>query len=191
MQAESAIFLAGNGMMRRRGHVHFRTKFRALPITYEKLQAKTVDATGITGPEEQSSPQPHMTSITKLTATALPSRPRQRGTFRQQIFADSIILPGEDPDAFDALHSSLIHLFNPTDSLQRDLVDVVALTQWRLKRLHRLEAAAIGRSLDNGDQQFRQLDRLGRYELRLNRNLRNTLAMLRAAQRHRCNEETR
>ncbi len=100
--------------------------------------------------------------------------------YRRLIFSEVEVLDSEDPEAFDRLHHSLVRTFNPADTLEHELVEAAALIQWRLDRVHRLENTTVD-LWRLGESQPCQLAHLSRYEMRLNRNLHNTLAMLHAA----------
>ena len=49
------------------------------------------------------------------------------------------VLPGEDPDDFDALRSELHEHYKPTPGIEEALVDHLASLLWRLGRVHRIE----------------------------------------------------
>jgi len=52
---------------------------------------------------------------------------------------ETVVLPGESAPDFDALRLAYADRFQPTDQLESDLVDTLAVAQWRLRRLLRIE----------------------------------------------------
>jgi len=50
-------------------------------------------------------------------------------------YSQSILLPGEDPDAFEQLHADLIAEFAPIGRLEEDIVLTIAQHVWRKQNL--------------------------------------------------------
>jgi len=64
------------------------------------------------------------------------------------VFAEPLILPGEDPREFEALHSALIEEWNPSGPSEQSRVFGIADAEWRKLRSRRFaQAKAIGNSL--------------------------------------------
>jgi hypothetical protein len=64
------------------------------------------------------------------------------------VFAEPLILPGEDPREFEALHSALIAEWNPSGPSEQSRVFGIADAEWRKLRSRRFaQAKAIGNSL--------------------------------------------
>src|SRR4029077_17358845 len=55
------------------------------------------------------------------------------------------ILPGEDEQAFAALHDALVRDLKARGTLQREMVWDLALIRWKLRRLPSIEAEMIDR----------------------------------------------
>ena len=55
--------------------------------------------------------------------------------------ADQVLIPGENPEEFEALLSSLEEYYNPVGPVENVLVERIAYCTWRLRRLSQIEAA--------------------------------------------------
>jgi len=52
------------------------------------------------------------------------------------IYAKSTLLPGEDPAEYDALRQEHYDQFQPANTDERDLLDLMVKYKWQLRRLH-------------------------------------------------------
>src|SRR5262249_5217382 len=59
---------------------------------------------------------------------------------RHGLRARAIVLPGESRAEFQALLDSYVHQFKPAGDVERDLVQTLAITRWRLNRLTGVES---------------------------------------------------
>ena len=67
---------------------------------------------------------------------------------RHGVFAEPLILPGEDPREFEALHAALIEEWNPSGPSEESRVFGIADAEWRKLRSRRfVQAKAIANSL--------------------------------------------
>jgi hypothetical protein len=57
-----------------------------------------------------------------------------------------IVLPGEDPEEYDAVRASLIRDYAPANETERTLVEEIAAGSWRLARARRHETAILKNS---------------------------------------------
>ena len=57
------------------------------------------------------------------------------------------LLPGEDPDAYDALHQSFRDEFQPRTQSEHDLIDTMTYARWAQERARRQEQAALAQRL--------------------------------------------
>jgi hypothetical protein len=64
-----------------------------------------------------------------------------RNSAKHYLTAKQIVVPGEDPEAYDQLQAELIESWNPANPQEHLLVDQIAQNAWRLLRVRRLEAA--------------------------------------------------
>ena len=64
-----------------------------------------------------------------------------RNSAKHYLTAKQIVVPGEDPVAFEELQAGLLESWNPATSQEHLLVDEIAQNAWRLLRVRRLEAA--------------------------------------------------
>ena len=103
---------------------------------------------------------------------------------RHGLAAASILLPGESPEYFQLLRADFIHQFQPRTAVETDLVEVMAIARWRLRRLLAIEAHLFDlemvRRRDEIDHQFNgteQDDRLAFVFQKLS-NVGNSLTLL-------------
>jgi len=113
------------------------------------------------------------------------------------IYARDVVLPGEDREGYDALLQQMTEDLQPVGRVEQGLIKRLADLWWRLERTASIEAGLLNPDW-NGDR-FKMdiplvdiyriaidntptLDRLGRYEGRLERAMGRTLRLLRQAQ---------
>jgi hypothetical protein len=58
------------------------------------------------------------------------------------------VLPGESQAEYDAFLRSFIHQFSPVNPIERDLVDEMASSRWRLRRIARMENALMQQAIN-------------------------------------------
>lgn len=136
-----------------------------------------------------------------LPQQPLASPPRASyNALRHGLFAQTVVLPGEDHAAYDRLLKKLKRDLKPIGTLENELVRRVADTWWRMMRVAAIEAGFLNPDWE-GDPNPRlrisrvsrfpvvnsfavaineseTLDRLGRYEGRLERAISRLLATL-------------
>ena len=85
----------------------------------------------------------------RLNNSVVPRRkPKGRNALKNGVFAEPLILPGEDPHEFEALHSALIEEWTPSGPSEQSKVFGIADAEWRKLRSRRfVEGKAIGNSL--------------------------------------------
>jgi len=85
----------------------------------------------------------------RLNNSVVPRRkPKGRNALKNGVFAEPLILPGEDPHEFEALHSALIEEWTPSGSSEQSKVFGIADAEWRKLRSRRfVQAKAIANSL--------------------------------------------
>src|SRR3954451_15916292 len=66
-----------------------------------------------------------------------------QNSVKHGIFATAVVLPGESQAAFDALLRGLCEDFQPVGTFEDGLVEVLAVTRWRQRRLLIAEGAEI------------------------------------------------
>jgi hypothetical protein len=81
--------------------------------------------------------------------SVVPHRRRKRSNAqRHGVFAEPLILPGEDPGEFEALHAALIAEWTPSGPSEESKVFSIADAEWRKLRSRRFaEAKAISNSM--------------------------------------------
>jgi hypothetical protein len=57
--------------------------------------------------------------------------------------ADQITLPDELPADFEASHQAWVLALKPADELEEQLVERVAISSWRLRRVYRIGGASL------------------------------------------------
>ena len=63
-----------------------------------------------------------------------------RNALRHGLTAERVVLPGEDPVAFDTLRADLFERYQPIDPVAKHLVEHVVACIWRLRRVPEIEA---------------------------------------------------
>ena len=82
------------------------------------------------------------------TSVVLHRKHKRPNAQKHGVFADPLILPGEDPREFEALHSALIEEWTPSGPSEQSRVFGIADAEWRKLRSRRFaEAKAISNSL--------------------------------------------
>ena len=124
-----------------------------------------------------------------------------RNSYRHGLTSKQIVMPGEDPAEYDALHQSLRKQYAPANETERTLVDEVAAGSWRLARARRQETAIlkklIGENCEDPDTAFaklfvekpKEVARLLRYITTIERAYYRALNKLEKLQKERAKEE--
>jgi hypothetical protein len=88
--------------------------------------------------------------------SVVPHRRRKRSNAQKHgVFAEPLILPGEDPREFEALHAALIEEWAPSGPSEQSKVFGIADAEWRKLRSRRFaEAKAISNSLNPNHPAF-------------------------------------
>ena len=86
-----------------------------------------------------------------------------KNALKHGLLARDTVLPGEDPADFDRQLSALEADIQPANSLEFELVRQIADTQWRMRRLTRLETGFLAAAVDD---QRRHLEKRRPDELR-------------------------
>jgi hypothetical protein len=126
--------------------------------------------------------------ITANRANALlstgPATPETKSAVRHNaikygIHAKSLIIPGEDPEEFEALKKFQQDACCPRDTAEQQCVDQLVMNLWRLNRLQNAEAEIWAAAMENGatlgnalESKSPLLDRVGRMIDRLQRSVR-------------------
>jgi hypothetical protein len=64
------------------------------------------------------------------------------------IYAESMIIQGEDPAALEALTEDYIRQYRPANATERGLMDILVDCEWKLRRFRVIEARIFDQSLD-------------------------------------------
>jgi hypothetical protein len=126
--------------------------------------------------------------------------------YRHGLTGQTIILPAEDLDAYKAFNHTFVDDYKPVGTLEKQLVQSLADTSWRLNRCAALEHNLIGLGFDEHSnsiktdhpeahaaiviieamrEQTRALATLGLHTARLSRHFKETLKQLNEAQEKR------
>ena len=93
-----------------------------------------------------------------------------------------VVLPGEDPEAFERLRADYSKRFRPQGDAEHELVETIAAASWRLKRIIRIENALFD---DENADALKALSLLVRYENSLNRTYDQSMKRLKELQENR------
>jgi flagellar biosynthesis/type III secretory pathway chaperone len=126
--------------------------------------------------------------ITANRANALlstgPATPETKSAVRHNaikygIHAESLIIPGEDPEEFEAFKEFQLDTWSPQDTAEQQCVDQLTTTLWRLNRLQNAEAQIWEDAMRDGanlgnvlEAKSPLLDRVGRMIHRLETSIR-------------------
>src|SRR3974390_1080125 len=64
-----------------------------------------------------------------------------QNALKHGMFSKQVVLPGEDPEAFERLRADYTRRFRPQGDAEVELVETIAASSWRLKRIIRIENA--------------------------------------------------
>ena len=96
-------------------------------ISLRKLRANRENAGKSTGPQ-----------------TARGKAISRNNAFKHGMRSRSVVIPGEDPAEFAAMHHALVQEYHPASPEDHYLVKQLANARWRLERLLGIEAALLG-----------------------------------------------
>ena len=78
----------------------------------------------------------------------------------------AVVLSNESQTHFDELHLAYVHEFEPKSGVEMDLVDQMVAAQWRLRRIWRMQTAALDLKMDQQEieiaKTFQQIDQTTR-----------------------------
>ena len=89
-----------------------------------------------------------------------------QNSLRHGMCSKQVVLPGEDPEEFQRHRAAYLQHYRPLTQPERDQVEIIASSCWRLKRIMAFEAALLG--AEETDP-LKALSLLIRYENQLNR----------------------
>ena len=117
-----------------------------------------------------------------------------RNGLRHGLTSKQIVIPGEDPEAYDALRLELHDDYAPANAAEATLVDHIAEQTWRLQRVRRAEAAMFHILMhEESDGQIAaalvdgcgELEKIRRYEVSIERSFHRAIEQLRKLQKER------
>ena len=145
--------------------------------------------------------------VTANRANALlstgPATPETKSAVRHNaikygIHAKSLIIPGEDPEEFEAFKEFQLDTWCPQEMAEQQCVDQLTTTLWRLNRLENAEAQIWDAAMENGatlgnalETKSPLLDRVGRMIDRLQRSIRQITKELQRLQAARAKAEAK
>ena len=78
----------------------------------------------------------------------------------------AVVLSNESQQHFDDLHQSYVREFEPESTVEMDLIDQMVASQWRLRRIWRMQTAALDLKMDQQEAEiakaFKQIDQTTR-----------------------------
>jgi hypothetical protein len=133
-----------------------------------------------------------------------------RNALRHGLLSGQVVLPDESAAEFDEFCDRITTDRSPVGEIEAILVERIVFASWRLRRVARIEAAAVRAQMDRGfgvaeNERFEDrvywamvrdsnsgnlLERLRRYEVSLERSLHSTLHELERLQAGRAGERT-
>ena len=91
----------------------------------------------------------------------------RQNAVKHGIFSKAVVLPGEPQAEFNALLGGLRTVFQPVGMFEDDLVEMLAVTRWRQRRLLLAEGAEIqaGREFNEWDLKQKHLDEAAKFAI--------------------------
>jgi hypothetical protein len=74
-----------------------------------------------------------------------------RNALRHGLTGTQIVIPGEDPTAYEDLRQGLLESHRPANEAERILVDQIAANAWRLLRAQRVETAFLAKLTEGAE----------------------------------------
>ena len=114
-----------------------------------------------------------------------------QNALKHGLSAKAIMLPSDDPAAFQRHLDSFVNEYQPQGPTEQQLVRTLANNSWHLDRVNRLEEALFTHPDENLtlDSQMRSLTSLSTHRHRLTRGFESTLKQLRQLQKERRSDE--
>jgi len=119
-------------------------------------------------------------------------------SLRHGLTAKAVVLRDESQEAYDALLAAYTERFQPADQVELDLVESMAVSRWRLRRIATIESGILEEGIEKAIEfdhvrhlpyafttRSESLARLTRYENSLNRAFDRALKQLQLLQRAR------
>jgi hypothetical protein len=129
--------------------------------------------------------------------TAVGKAASSTNAIRHGLTSKQIVIPGEDPEQYDAHRLALIKEHKPATETERTLVEELAASSWRLLRARRFETAVLNKLIGDAadpeaafaamflEEKPKELDRLQRYVTSIERAYYRALNKLAALQKER------
>ncbi len=89
-----------------------------------------------------------------------------QNSLKHGLTGKAIVLTNESQQQFDELHQAYVHEFKPESAVEIDLIDQMVAAQWRLRRIWRMQTAALDLKMDQQEAEiaktFNQIDQTTR-----------------------------
>src|ERR1700682_4542193 len=89
-----------------------------------------------------------------------------QNSLKHGLTGKAIVLTNESQALFDELHQDYVHEFQPESHVEMDLIDQMVSAQWRLRRIWRMQTAALDLKMDQQEAEiaksFKQIDQTTR-----------------------------
>ncbi len=92
-----------------------------------------------------------------------------RNSLKHGLTGKAIVLTNESQQQFDELHQAYVQEFQPESTVEIDLIDQMVASQWRLRRIWRMQTAALDLKMDQQEAEiaktFNHIDQTTRVTL--------------------------
>ncbi len=89
-----------------------------------------------------------------------------KNALKHGLTGKAIVLTNESQQQFDSLHLTYVEEFQPGNGVEMDLIDQMVAAQWRLRRIWRMQTAALDLKMDQQEaeivKKFQQIDQTTR-----------------------------
>src|SRR6185369_1011762 len=89
-----------------------------------------------------------------------------QNSLKHGLTGKAVVLTNESQAHFDELHLTYVQEFRPQNGVEMDLIDQMVAAQWRLRRIWRMQTAALDLKMDQQENEighkFKQIDQATR-----------------------------
>src|SRR6185295_2629629 len=79
-----------------------------------------------------------------------------QNSLKHGLTGKAIVLSNESQAHFDELHLTYVQEFRPESGVEMDLIDQMVAAQWRLRRIWRMQTAALDLKMDQQEKEIAQ-----------------------------------
>ncbi len=124
--------------------------------------------------------QPGQRAIEYRTPTIAGKAVSSANSLKHGLTAQTVLLPGEDEAAYRKMCEGMFAVLYPDNTAEKELIQLLCDTQWRLQRCGRIEAAILSADIID----YKAFDIMSKHGARLKKQYSATLQEAREPHRH-------